>query len=70
MACEESGGAGADRIEPVEPARVESPHYMGGERWRNMRTQRLLDNRRGAAITTRPASTNAGRPAQGGSGSA
>jgi len=59
-------GAGADRIEPAEPARVESLYYMGGRHWRNTRTQRLLDNWRGAAITTRPASTGAGRLAKGG----
>ena len=63
-------GASADRIEPAEPARVESPYYMGGRHWRNTRTQRLLDNGRGAAITTRPASTSAGRPAKGERGSA
>src|ERR1700720_2390701 len=37
---------------------------MGGRHGRNTRTQRRLDNGRGAAITTRHASTNAGSPAK------
>jgi hypothetical protein len=62
--------ADADRIEPAEPARVESSYYMVRWHRRNTRTQRLLDNGRSAAITTRPASTSAGRPAKGERGSA
>src|SRR5260370_4116867 len=63
-------GAGAERIEPAEPARVESSYYMG--RWHrcNTRRQRLLDNGRGVATTTRPASPSAARPAKGACGSA
>src|ERR1700730_11046311 len=38
---------------------------MGGRHGRNTRTQRRLDNGRGAAITTQPASTNAGSAAKG-----
>src|ERR1700736_1207950 len=37
---------------------------MGGRHGRNTRTQRRLDNGRGAAITTRHASANAGSPAK------
>src|SRR5271167_1469189 len=38
---------------------------MGGRHRRNTRTQRPLDTGRGAAMTTRPASTRAGKPAKG-----